>query len=94
MEGRLKLAEIRAESLEQECNTLRSKLVVVDTGNFTSEWPEAELDHEENINQPDHALTQPAHAIKNSPDSTHFHLMKAYVLSTKQKLNSALLDKK
>ena len=36
----------------------------------------------------------PLPAIKNSSDSSHFQLMKAYVVELKDKLTKALVDKK
>ena len=73
---------------------LKSKLVVVETKELMEQSEDVELKEFEerviaNIGQND-----PLPAIKNSSDSSHFQLMKPYVVDLKHKLTKALIDKK
>ena len=91
----MKKALLRCEQLQDECNMLKSKIIVVETKEFMDGIGEdAELkDFEEkviaNLTQSD-----PLTSIKNSSDSSHFQLMKGYVVELKEKLSKAVVEKR
>ena len=91
----MKRAELRAEQLQEQCNMLKGRLIVLQTKDaMDSEMEFNDLkDLEERVlataNQSD-----PLHSIKNGSDSSHFQLMKSYIVDLKEKLSKAVASKK
>lgn len=93
-EERMKQATLKAERLQEECNMLKSKLVVVETKELMEGGEDGELKEFEERVLVNLGQNDPLTAIKNSSDSSHFQLMKGYLVELKEKLSRALQERK
>lgn len=90
----MKQATLRSERLQEECNMLKSKLIVVETKELMEggeDWELKEFEERVLVNL---GQNDPLPAIKNSSDSSHFQLMKGYLVDLKEKLGRALQERK
>ena len=76
----MKKAVLRCEQLQEESNMLKSKLVVMETKDLMDGSEDVELKEFEERVIANMGQNDPLPAIKNSSDSSHFQLMKAYVV--------------
>lgn len=90
----MKQATLKAERLQEECNMLKSKLVVVETKELMEGGEDGELKEFEERVLVNLGQNDPLMAIKNSSDSSHFQLMKGYLVELKEKLSRALQERK
>ena len=83
-EEKMKRAEIRAEQLQEECNMLKGRLIVMETKDVM----EGDADFGDLKDLEERVLasagqSDPLNSIKNGSDSSHFQLMKTYIIDLK-----------
>jgi hypothetical protein len=90
----MKRAEIRVEQLQEESNMLKGKLIVLET----KEAMEGDAEFGDLKDLEERVLSAGQHdplvAIKNGSDSSHFQLMRSYILDLKEKLGKAVGGRK
>lgn len=70
--------------MEEECNSLKRKLVVLETSQCINEEGEEWLKNiRSDSNEGKFGMTN----IAKSPDISHFHLMKTYIIESKRRLS-------
>ena len=91
----MKKTVFRCEQLQEECNMLKSKIIVVETKECMEDLAE-DTDFKDMEERVIASVLQndPLTPIKNSSDSSHFQIMKGYVVELKQKLSKAVLEKR
>ena len=95
MEEKMKRAEIRSEQLQEECNMLKGRLIVMETKDvMEGEADFGDLKDLEERVLSTAAQNDPLVTIKNGSDSSHFQLMKTYIIDLKDKLAKAIVGRK
>lgn len=95
MEEKMKRAEIRSEQLQEECNMLKGRLIVMETKDvMEGDADFGDLKDLEERVLSTAAQNDPLASIKNGSDSSHFQLMKTYIIDLKEKLAKAIVGRK
>lgn len=96
MEERMKSARLQAERANEEVNMLKSKIVVLEAKEFLEEAGDDDYDQkffEERLNLLV-AQNDPLNSIKNHEDSSHFRILKSFIVDLQDKVYKASTQKK